>query len=247
MEGEQGEIRLQKYLAQRGVASRRKCEELIAEGRVSLNGAIVQEMGVKVLPSDRVEVDGAELASEEQKTYIAFYKPTLVVTTAGDPEGRQTVMDFFRDLPSQLNEKDLSIAKQVLKEINERLGFLKNVGLGYLSLSRAAKTLSGGWQRRLSIAMALISEPQILFLDEPTLGLDVIARRELWKSVEKLKGSITIILTTHYLEEAEALSDRIGVMARGRLKAVGTAAELKRRAGTDNFEDAFIALAEEGA
>jgi ABC-2 type transport system ATP-binding protein len=106
-----------------------------------------------------------------------------------------------------------------------------------------AKTLSGGWQRRLSIAMALISDPQVLFLDEPTLGLDVLARRELWSLIEKLKGKVTIILTTHYLEEAEALSDRIGVMARGELKALGTAAELIASTGAKTFEDAFIALA----
>ena len=108
-----------------------------------------------------------------------------------------------------------------------------------------AGTLSGGWQRRLSIAMALITEPKVLFLDEPTLGLDVLARRELWHVIEKLKGKITIILTTHYLEEAEALSDRIGIMAKGMLKAEGTAAELKAKAQTDNFEEAFIRIAEE--
>lgn len=108
-----------------------------------------------------------------------------------------------------------------------------------------AKTLSGGWQRRLSIAMALITEPEILFLDEPTLGLDVLARRELWHVIEKLKGKITIILTTHYLEEAESLSDRIGIMAKGELKAVGTAQELKAFAKTDKFEEAFIRIAGE--
>ena len=110
--------------------------------------------------------------------------------------------------------------------------------------SRAA-TLSGGWQRRLSIAMALISEPEILFLDEPTLGLDVLARRELWRVIESLRSRMTIILTTHYLEEAESLSDRIGIMARGELRAEGTAEELKAMAGTDNFEEAFITLAGE--
>ena len=108
-----------------------------------------------------------------------------------------------------------------------------------------ASTLSGGWQRRLSIAMALISEPEILFLDEPTLGLDVLARRELWRVIEKLKGKMTIILTTHYLEEAESLSDRVGIMSRGVLCAEGTAAELKAKAGTDDFEETFIRLAEE--
>lgn len=109
-------------------------------------------------------------------------------------------------------------------------------------LQRKAGKLSGGWQRRVSIAMALMSEPQILFLDEPTLGLDVLARRELWEAIRSLKGRVTIILTTHYMEEAQALSDRIGVMKEGRLLAVGTAEELKRRAGTDDFEAAFVSL-----
>jgi ABC-2 type transport system ATP-binding protein len=109
-----------------------------------------------------------------------------------------------------------------------------------------AKTLSGGWQRRLSIAMALISQPKVLFLDEPTLGLDVLARRELWNVIRSLKGKITIILTTHYLEEAEALCDRLCVMADGKLKAIGTVDELKKQSGKENFEDAFIELASIG-
>ena len=108
---------------------------------------------------------------------------------------------------------------------------------------RRAKVLSGDWQRRLSIAMALIAEPEILFLDEPTLGLDVLARRELWEVIRSLKGRTTVVLTTHYLEEAEALADRVGIMAEGRLRAVGTPEELKALAGTDRFEDAFVALA----
>lgn len=114
-------------------------------------------------------------------------------------------------------------------------------------INRRAGKLSGGWQRRASIAMALISEPQILFLDEPTLGLDVIARHELWDAIRALKGRTTIILTTHYMEEAEALSDRIGVMKSGRLLAVGTAAELKQRAGADDFESAFVSIVREAA
>lgn len=108
-----------------------------------------------------------------------------------------------------------------------------------------AKTLSGGWQRKLSIAMALITEPKILFLDEPTLGLDVLARRELWREIEALKGKITMILTTHYMEEAEALSDEIAVMVKGELKAVGTLEELKRLTGTEKLEDAFVKIVEE--
>lgn len=109
--------------------------------------------------------------------------------------------------------------------------------------NQKAKTLSGGTQRRLSIAMALISNPEILFLDEPTLGLDVLARRELWAAITKLKGKITIILTTHYMEEAEALSDRLAIMAKGQLKAIGTASEMIAKTGAKSFEDAFIALA----
>ena len=112
-------------------------------------------------------------------------------------------------------------------------------------LGRKAGKLSGGWQRRVSIAMALIAEPQILFLDEPTLGLDVIARHELWDVIRELKGKITIILTTHYMEEAEALSDRIGIMKSGALLAVGTVEELKARAGSDDFESAFVTIVKE--
>ena len=113
-------------------------------------------------------------------------------------------------------------------------------------LKRKAGKLSGGWQRRVSIAMALISEPKILFLDEPTLGLDVIARHELWDVICSLKGKATVILTTHYMEEAEALSDRIGIMKDGKLLAVGTAEELKQKAGTNDFEAAFVSIVKEG-
>ncbi len=109
-------------------------------------------------------------------------------------------------------------------------------------MQRRAGKLSGGWQRRLSIAMALTGDPEILFLDEPTLGLDVIARSELWDTVRGLKGKKTIMLTTHYMEEAEALSDRIGIMRGGRLLALGTSAELKALTGKDRLEDAFVAI-----
>lgn len=108
---------------------------------------------------------------------------------------------------------------------------------------KRARVLSGGWQRRLSIAMALVSEPRVLFLDEPTLGLDVLARRELWSLIRALKGRVTLILTTHYLEEAEALCDRIAVMASGRLVALGTSDELKAQSGAPTFEEAFVRLA----
>ena len=110
---------------------------------------------------------------------------------------------------------------------------------------KAAEKLSGGWQRKLSIAMALVSEPEVLFLDEPTLGLDVFARRELWKVIEDLKCKVTIVLTTHYMEEAENLSDRICVMKNGKIIDIGTAKELMKKTNTDKFEDAFIKIVEE--
>lgn len=109
-------------------------------------------------------------------------------------------------------------------------------------LKKRAGKLSGGYQRRLSIAMALISKPEILFLDEPTLGLDVLARSELWDVIRSLKGHITIILTTHYMEEAEALSDRVGIMVGGKLLYVDTPDGIKGYAGTDRFEDAFVRI-----
>ena len=125
--------------------------------------------------------------------------------------------------------------KEKIDELCEKFD-LKNL------LNKKAGKLSGGWQRRLSIAMSLICEPQILFLDEPTLGVDVIARSELWDIIRSLKGKTTIILTTHYMEEAEALSDRIGIMKNGKLIALGTVDELKKEAECEKFEDAFISL-----
>ena len=129
--------------------------------------------------------------------------------------------------------KDRQKAK--IAELTEQLG-LEAV------IKKKAGKLSGGWQRRLSIAMALISEPEILFLDEPTLGLDVLARSDLWDLIRSLKGKVTIILTTHYMEEAEALSDRIAIMKDGKLLVCDTADKIKQTARTDNFEQAFICI-----
>lgn len=108
-----------------------------------------------------------------------------------------------------------------------------------------AKILSGGWQRRLSIAMALVSNPKILYLDEPTLGLDVLARQELWEILKGLWGTVTILLTTHYMEEAEALADRVAVMVKGQIRAQGTVEQLKEMTGQDSLEKAFIHIAKE--
>ena len=129
----------------------------------------------------------------------------------------------------------LSKEKQTrkIRELTAQLG-LETV------LYKKAGKLSGGWQRRLSIAMALVSEPRILFLDEPTLGLDVLARAELWKIISALKGKVTVILTTHYMEEAEALSDRVAIMKDGRLLVCDTPQSIKKAAQTESFEQAFI-------
>ncbi len=113
--------------------------------------------------------------------------------------------------------------------------------------NKKSRHLSGGWLRRLSIAMALVNEPKILFLDEPTLGLDVLARRELWRLIEGLRGKVTVILTTHYMEEAEALADRVAVMKNGRLCALGSVEELKAQTNASNLEEAFVSLAGEGS
>ena len=112
-------------------------------------------------------------------------------------------------------------------------------------MSKKTAKLSGGWQRRLSIAMALVSEPRILFLDEPTLGLDVLVRSDLWELIRSLKGKVTIILTTHYMEEAEELSDRIAIMKEGRLLVCDTAINIMEKAGKDSFEKAFIHIVKE--
>ena len=125
--------------------------------------------------------------------------------------------------------------RQRTQELSETLGLSQVLG-------KQAGRLSGGWQRRQSIAMALIGEPEILFLDEPTLGLDVLARSDLWEIIRALKGHITVILTTHYMEEAEMLSDRIGIMKGGELLKLGTAEELKAMAGAERFEEAFVTI-----
>ena len=139
------------------------------------------------------------------------------------------------ELMARIYGMDKTAARQAAENM------IHEMSLSGIADRRAGK-LSGGWQRRLSIAMALIAGPEILILDEPTLGLDVLARRELWEAVRSLRGKTTILLTTHYLEEAEALSDRIAVMNCGMLRAVGTAAELMQQSGSASFEDAFVAL-----
>ena len=144
-------------------------------------------------------------------------------------------LQFMAEVHGFSKEKALERVEKMLNEM----------GLAEVAARRAG-TLSGGWQRRLSIALALIGEPQILFLDEPTLGLDVIARHELWAQIKALKGKITVILTTHYLEEAESLCDRVAILAHGKLITTGTVAQIKELAGCESFEQAFVDLSTKG-
>jgi ABC-2 type transport system ATP-binding protein len=129
--------------------------------------------------------------------------------------------------------------KQTAKDRSQQI--IEKFDLGEVA-ERRAKTLSGGWQRRLSVAIALVSNPKIIFLDEPTLGMDVLARRELWKIIQSLKGKVTIILTSHYLEEIVHLCDKVAILANGNVMAVGTVDEIKAQTGKDNFEDAFVKI-----
>ena len=180
--------------------------------------------------SGTARVGGHDLIndSEEIKKIIAISpQETAVAPGLSVKENLELIAGLFGFTREQRDEK--------IRELSETFGLSSVLG------KRAGK-LSGGWQRRLSIAMALISEPKILFLDEPTLGLDVIARSELWDVIRSLKGKATVILTTHYMEEAEALSDRIGIMKDGKLLTVGTAREIMDMTGKDRFEDAFVSV-----
>lgn len=166
--------------------------------------------------------------SDEVKRIIAVSpQETAVALGLSVYENLELMCGVYGFTKEKRNEK--------IKELTKLLGLGTQIG-------KKAGKLSGGWQRRLSIAMALISEPQILFLDEPTLGLDVIARSDLWDIIRSLKGKVTIILTTHYMEEAEALSDRIAIMKDGELLICETADKIKEAANTDNFEEAFIRI-----
>jgi ABC-2 type transport system ATP-binding protein len=177
---------------------------------------------------------GASILTELQKVKSVINVSPQETAVAPNLSVRENL-----ELISGIYGSGRQAAKDAAEEIMGQFGLEK-------VREQKAGTLSGGWQRRLSIAMALITGPEVLFLDEPTLGLDVLARRELWKEIGALRGSVTVVLTTHYLEEAEALSDRIAIMSEGRIRALGTAGELKKLAGKENFEDAFVALASGG-
>ena len=166
--------------------------------------------------------------AEQVKSIIAVSPQETAVAPGLSVRENLELMCGIHGLPKESREAKI-------KELTDLLGLDAVLG-------KKAGKLSGGWQRRLSIAMALISQPEILFLDEPTLGLDVLARSDLWDIIRGLKGSVTIILTTHYMEEAETLSDRIAIMKEGKLLVCDTAENIKKTAQTDNFEQAFIRI-----
>ncbi len=205
---------------------------------LGVNGAgkttTVKMLSCLTSPSDGdAEIFGHSIVTEGRavKRLIALSpQETAIAPTLSVKENLQLICGIYGISGDKMREK--------IRSISSDLGLDTVMG-------RPAGRLSGGWQRRLSIAMALISEPSLLFLDEPTLGLDVLARHELWDIIKGLKGRVTVILTTHYMEEAEALADRIGIMKTGRLLEVGTAEEIKAKAGCDRFEEAFVKIVKE--
>ncbi len=220
----------------------------------------VQEMNLQIKEGELFSLLGTNGAG---KTTTIKMLSGLILPTSGEIliENKNMKKDLF-SIKEILNVSPQETAIAPNLTVKENLEFMAGVyqikdqkkkieeliQLFHLEevLQKKAKTLSGGWQRKVSIAISLINDPKILFLDEPTLGLDVIARKELWKVIDSLKGKITIILTTHYMEEAESLSDRIGIMANGNLVDVGTAKELMKKTKTKKFEDAFIHIATGG-
>ena len=193
----------------------------------------IKMLSTLILPTDgEIKINGLDIIKDRQKIKEIINVSPQETAIAPNLSVKEN-LEFMAGVYQIPNKEE---------KINELVKMFKLEEV----LNQKAKILSGGWQRKVSIAIALINEPKILFLDEPTLGLDVIERKELWNVIEKLKGKITIILTTHYMEEAESLSDIIGIMAKGNLVDVGTAKELIKRAGTKNFEDAFVKIATGG-
>jgi len=193
----------------------------------------IKMLSTLVLPTDgEIRINGLDIVKDRQKIKEILNVSPQETAIAPNLSVKEN-LEFMAGVYQITNKQE---------KINELIEMFKLDEV----LNQKAKTLSGGWQRKVSIAISLINEPKILFLDEPTLGLDVIARKELWTVIEELKGKITIILTTHYMEEAESLSDRIGIMAKGNLIAVGTSKELIEQFDAENFEDAFIKIATGG-
>ena len=193
----------------------------------------IKMLSTLILPTDgEIKINGLDIIKDRQKIKEILNVSPQETAIAPNLSVKEN-LEFMAGVYQISNKKE---------KINELIEMFKLDEV----LNQKAKTLSGGWQRKVSIAISLINEPKILFLEEPTLGLDDIARKELWAIIEKLKGKITIILTTHYMEEAESLSDRIGIMAKGRLVDIGTSQELIEKTNAKNFEDAFVRIATGG-
>lgn len=228
----------------------KKFKEKIAVNNISLkikegelfallgtNGAgkttTIKMLSTLILPtSGEVKINGLDVIKDRQKVKEILNVSPQETAIAPNLSVREN-LEFMAGVYQIKNKEE---------KIKELISMFKLDDV----LNQKAKTLSGGWQRKVSIAMALINDPKILFLDEPTLGLDVIARKELWSVIEKQRNKMTIILTTHYMEEAESLSDRVGIMAGGNLIDVGTPEELIKKSGEKNFEDAFVKIATGG-
>ena len=205
-------------------------------GLLGVNGAgkttlIKIICGLTRKTSGTITINGVDLDKEIDKIKEIIDISPQETSVANNLTVKEN-LEFFANI---YNKQDTNIIDEVVDIFK-----IRDV------INQKAKTLSGGYKRRLSIAIALISKPKILFLDEPTLGLDVFARRELWKIIKKLKGNITIILTSHYLEEIENLCDRVAILSQGKLLQTGTIEEIKQMGNAKNFEDAFIKLVEAG-
>ena len=203
-------------------------------GLLGVNGAgkttlIKILCGLTKKSSGRVQIENFDLDKEIDKIKEIVDISPQETSVANNLTVKEN-LEFFANI---YNKNDSNRLAEIIDIFN----------LGEV-INQKAKTLSGGYKRRLSIAIALISEPRILFLDEPTLGLDIFARRELWKVIKRLQRNITIILTSHYLEEIENLCDRVAVLSKGKLLKTGTIEEIKQATGTDDFENAFIKLVE---
>lgn len=204
-------------------------------GLLGVNGAgkttLIRILSTLSFPTDgNAKVEGFDVVKQPDEVKRRIGLSPQETSVAPNLTVREN-LSFFAKVYGLDKQKE----KEKIEEITE-IFHLEEV------FDKRAKTLSGGWQRRVSIAIALISCPSVLFLDEPTLGLDVLARRELWNIIRSLKGKITIVLTSHYLEEIEALCDRICIMSSGNVIDSGRIEEIKRQVNEENFEDAFVKI-----
>lgn len=207
-------------------------------GLLGVNGAGKTTL-IKILCGLTSMTDGwAEVLGKSVKSEMSEIKSVIAVSPQETSVAPKLTVKENLDFFAAVYFKDKQERQSAVDEV------IETFSLGEV-LSRRAGRLSGGWQRRLSIAVALISRPKVLFLDEPTLGLDVLARRELWQVIRKIRSKTTIVLTSHYLEEIEALCDRVAVLCKGRLAAEGTVEEILSASGEKTFEDAFVKIVTE--